>query len=368
MNDNLPDIAPGPVTKIPAALIQVEQSRAIEQVQAALVIAKKFPRDLIAVQANILESCKRISLAKQAMYQFPRGGQKVTGPSIRLAEVLAQQYGNLDFGVRELERRGTVSIAESYCWDMQTNTRQTKVFEVPHSIMLKDGKMKQLSDPRDIYELVANNGARRLRACILGIIPGDIVESAVEACKKTLAKGDGKPLMDRIKDMVAAFKELGITAEMLEGRLGHKLEATNAEEIVDLQGVYTAIKDGQAKRTDFFDLPNVGQTIIEAIHKANRAQPSPTPQPTPEVQPEPKPEPQPVAKKEEPKSVNDLPIMRMAKSEAELQAEASALLGVLDISPQDFEEDCKKKFRKSFASLKKIELIKAIESLESQTK
>ncbi|MDT1904179.1 hypothetical protein FPK34_26285, partial [Acinetobacter baumannii] len=70
------------------------------------------------------------------------------------------------------------STVEAFAWDVETNTRQTKVFQVPHIRYTRNGS-KKLTDPRDIYELVANNGARRLRACILGVIPGDVIDDAV---------------------------------------------------------------------------------------------------------------------------------------------------------------------------------------------
>lgn len=243
-----------------SVMVETERSRAVQEVQAALVIAKKFPRDTNSSFTRIIESCKRLSLAERAMYRYPRGGQIVTGPSIRLAEVLAQNYGNLDFGIREIERRNGVSVAESYCWDMESNTRQTRQFEVPHEIQLKAGVKKKLTDPRDIYELVANNGARRVRACILGIIPGDIIDSAVKQCKETVAKGAGEPLADRVRKMLLQFKELGVSQEMIEKRLGHKADLITAEEIVDLIGVFTAVKDKQAKRSDFFEFPEEDTT------------------------------------------------------------------------------------------------------------
>jgi hypothetical protein len=237
------------------ALIEIEKSRAVQEVQAALVVAKRFPRNTNQVFTRIIDSCKRITFAQQAMYSYPRGGEIVTGPSIRLAEVLAQNYGNLDFGIREIERRNGVSIAESYCWDMETNTKQTKIFEVVHEIHTKKG-VKKLSDPRDIYELVANNSARRLRACILGIIPADLTEAAVNQCKETVANGDGAPLADRIRKMILAFKDLGVSQEMLEKRLSHSMDLTTPDEIVELSGIYTTVRDKQAKRNDFFDFPD----------------------------------------------------------------------------------------------------------------
>lgn len=244
-------------------LVEIEKSRAVQEVQAAIIIAKKFPRDQTSAFNKVDTACQRLSLAEKAMYSYPRGKDKagkalmVTGPSIRLAEVLAQNWGNIDFGVRELERRtlpdGTgVSVAESFCWDMETNVRQTKTFEVPH---LRESTAKgsvKLTDSRDIYELVANMGSRRTRACILGILPIDYVETAVVRCKETVKKGGGALLIDRIKKVVIGFKELVVTQEMLENYLGHPISETNEEELVDLISIGSSIRDGQQSREDFF--------------------------------------------------------------------------------------------------------------------
>jgi hypothetical protein len=253
MNDNLPTLQSENETES-SALVEVEKSRAVQEVQAALIIAKKYPRDTNTAYTKIIKSCERFGLAEQALYKYPRGGEIVKGPSIRLAEVIAQNYGNLDFGVREIERRSNVSLCESYCWDMETNTRQTKQFEVPHLINLKGGKVKRLTDSRDIYEIVANMGARRMRACILGIIPVDIVEDAVKACEKTLAKGDGKEtLTERIRKMLLAFSAIGVNQEMIEAKLGHSVDDLIADELVDLISIYKSISDKVAKRSDFFN-------------------------------------------------------------------------------------------------------------------
>lgn len=233
-------------------LMASTEARAVAEVQASYVIAKKFPRNQHESYMAIIDACKRPFLAEQAMYAYPRGGTLVTGPSIRLAEAMAQCWGNLDCGVREISQSNGVSVAEAYAIDLQTNTRVTKIFHVPHVRDTKKGRTK-LTDARDIYELVANNGSRRLRACILGILPGDVVEAAVNQCKKTMESGE-LPMADRIRMMVAKFDELGVKVEHLEARLGHNLAATIPAEFVTLQGVYKAIKDGFAAREDFFEL------------------------------------------------------------------------------------------------------------------
>ncbi|MBZ9537276.1 hypothetical protein KGR20_24430, partial [Cytobacillus oceanisediminis] len=177
----------------PGVLAQSSSSREMEEVKGQIFMAKQFPRNVFDAEQRILDNCKRPALAEQAVYSYPRGGSKVEGPSIRLAEVLAQNWGNLSFGVKELEQRNGESVAMAYAWDLETNVRQEKIFTVPHSRKAK-GKIQKLDDPRDIYELVANQGARRVRACVLSIIPGDIVDKAVEECNRTLTGQNKSPL------------------------------------------------------------------------------------------------------------------------------------------------------------------------------
>ena len=100
-------------------------SRQAQEVQAAMVIAKKFPRDEVESFNRIMRACQRKKLAEQSMYEFPRGTTKVTGPSIRLAEAAAQNWRNIDFGVIELEQKNGESQVMAYAWDLETNTRQT---------------------------------------------------------------------------------------------------------------------------------------------------------------------------------------------------------------------------------------------------
>jgi hypothetical protein len=233
--------------------MQIATSRAAQEVQAAMVVAKRCPRDETAAWNRIITACRRTSLAEQAVYSYPRGGTVVTGPSIRLAEVCARAWGNLDFGIVELEQRIGESTMLAYAWDLETNTRQTRVFQVKHQRHTKKG-VTDLKDPRDIYEMTANQGSRRLRACILGIIPGDVVDAAVQQCDTTLAEGSGEPLIDRVRKMVAAFTQFGVTQAMIEARLGHNLDVCVEHEFVTLRKIFTSIKDGMAPREQFFDV------------------------------------------------------------------------------------------------------------------
>lgn len=231
-------------------------SRQAQEVQAAMVIAKRFPRDEVDSFNRIIQSCRRKSLAQSAMYEYPRGGTKVTGPSIRLAEAIAQNWGNIDFGITELEQKNGESQVMAYAWDLETNSRQVKIFSVPHIRSTKKGNIP-LTDPRDIYEMVANQGARRLRSCILGIIPGDVVEAAVNECQKTLTEGNKEPLIDRVRKGIKMFEDrFSVTQEMIEKYIGCKAEAFSENDMLRLNNVYVSLKDGMAKREDYFEIPS----------------------------------------------------------------------------------------------------------------
>lgn len=242
--DNMP-------AHVSAGTVMIEEARAIAEVKGKLSVAKMFPRNEALAFQKAMDSCRRPSLAAAANWKYKRGGQNLSGPSIRLAEELARVWGNIDYGIRELSRKEGVSEMEAYCWDMETNTISSQKFTVRHLRDKTEGAA-ELTSERDIYEVTANMGARRLRARILAILPPDLVEAAVDQCRKTIAnEGADLPIADRVKNVVTAFGKLGITVPMLETYLGHKLDAMLPEDFADLSEVRTSIKDG-TPASEFF--------------------------------------------------------------------------------------------------------------------
>jgi hypothetical protein len=234
------------------SMVAVEAQRAIAEVQAMAIMAKKFPRDQVVAMDRILNACTRPTLAESALYTYSRGGTEITGPSIRLAEALAQQWGNFLFGLKELEQRNGESTMQAYAIDLETITKSEKVFQVKHWRDTKQGGYA-LKDSRDIYELTANQGARRLRACILGVIPGDVVEAAVKQCEATLAtKAEVTP--ERLKSLLGKFAEFGVTREQIEKRIQRHLDAMTPAQMVDLGKKYNSLKDGMSTVADWFEV------------------------------------------------------------------------------------------------------------------
>ena len=272
-----------PPTAMSNSLAHSEAERAIQEVQASMVIAKQFPRDSIKAMERILNACTRETLANTALYSYPRGGQDVTGPSIRLAEALVQEWGNIQFGIRELSSRDGVSTVEAYAWDVETNTRQVKTFQVPHVRHSRKGTTR-LTDPRDIYEMVANQGARRLRTCILGVIPGDVAEAAVRQCEVTQS-ANVEITPETTQAMIKTFQERwGISQELIEKRIGKRAEAINAAQMLSLRKIAQSLRDGMSKPADWFDIDTAEQpaTQTSALTTTLReAPPSPAPVPSP---------------------------------------------------------------------------------------
>lgn len=263
MSNEISNIYGNTPASVKSTTTEMMVSRQAQEVQAAMVIAKKFPRDEVEAYNRIMRACQRRSLAEQAEYEYPRGGTKVSGPSIRLAEALAQNWGNIDYGVIELEQKESSSEMMAYAWDLETNTRATRIFSVKHQRDTKKGS-HALTDSRDIYEITANFGARRVRACILEVIPGDVVEAAQQQCNLTLTNGNTEPLIDRIRKMVKAFEdEFSVTKTMLEEYIGCNSDVFSENDFVRLRKVYRSLKDGMAKREDYFNIGNNEKSPFE---------------------------------------------------------------------------------------------------------
>jgi hypothetical protein len=240
-----------PATVSMSALTSVEQQRSIAEVQARMIIARANPRDPIRCVDMILRDCTRPTLAEGALYQYSRGGSAISGPSIRLAEALAQRWGNIASGIKELSRSNGYSECVAYAWDLESGYFDERQFQVKHWRDTKKGGY-QLTDERDIYELIANMGQRRKRAVLLTVIPGDVTEAAVEQCEKTLhATADTSP--EALRKVADAFAAFGVTKEQIEKRCQCRLEAIRPAQVLQLRKIFVSLKDEMSTPDDWFD-------------------------------------------------------------------------------------------------------------------
>ena len=230
--------------------VAIEQERAIAEAQGQLVLAKRFPRDLTEANSELMQSCRIPALANVAFYSVPRGGGKVSGPSIRLAEEIARVYGNFEYGHRELSRSADKSEVEVFAWDKEKNNRSVRQITVMHTRDTRDGQVP-LRDQKDIDDKIANVASKQVRGRILALMPKWMVEGAIEECKKTLAGKNDEPLEQRVRKMVDSFGKYGVKPSQIAKYIEKPIESANADDFVELLGVYNAIRDG-AKIGDYF--------------------------------------------------------------------------------------------------------------------
>lgn len=247
-------------------------AREAQEVQVAMIVAKQFPRQYDIIERKVLDICSRPAFAEKAIYSYPRGGVQVEGPSIRLAEAIAQVYENIESGVVEVEQLEGKSIVKAFCWDLETNTRDTKTFTVMHVRDTKNGP-KKLTSERDIYEMVANKGARRKRSCILAVIPGDITEKALHTCRQTMQNNYNKAVyLEALKDLI----DKGVTKDMIEKRFMKKVEAFDIPEAIKIITIRNSVNDGMSSVWDWFERT---EPKPKQVTSGNKEKPKPDPKP-----------------------------------------------------------------------------------------
>ena len=234
---------------------EYQESKQLSEIKGKMFLARQFPRDPEQSLQNVLMECQRPKLAEAAQYEYAKGDSVVTGPSIRLVEVLARHWGNIDSGVAEIDTHSDHTVVKAYAWDLENNVSDEKTFTVQHVRTTKRGSYK-LTDERDIYEMVANKAARRKRSCLLAVMPGWYVEAALDACNETLRNSvtNGKTIEEVREAVVTAFAEFGVSPDNIAAKLSRPIDKLDPNDIVKLRHLYAAIKDGFVKAQDAFDL------------------------------------------------------------------------------------------------------------------
>lgn len=278
---NHPDFDP-PMTAVPSfgmggsAKDTQIAAKELGGIQARVYLAKQYPRNTAQAWTTILNACQREGLASVANYNYPVGGQKVRGPSIRLAEELARDWGNIDYGWSEIDRKEKESTVLAYAWDLETNTYRQVTGVIPLVKTSANGRgsfTTAITSEKDIYQRVAGYASRWIRNCILAIIPADIVDRAVEQCYKTMStKVNLTP--ERIKEMLAKLGELGVSRAQIEARIRQNVETIEPAQFVRLGEIYTSIRDGMSEPSDWFDMPEEEepQTASQRIKASLKAQ------------------------------------------------------------------------------------------------
>lgn len=234
-----------------------------------IATAKRFPRNLARVKENavaIITMDK--ATAEQCRYALPRGGKTLSGPSVHLARIIVQQYGNIRVDARVKQITDKQIISEAVCFDLETNYA-VKV-EVRRSIMqnetvwdektkksVRTGKMIRMND--DMITVTGNaSNSIAFRNAVFAVIPKGITDVCYNTAMEMMTGdlSDEAKLIKKRNDVLGKMKTAyNITEEQILTAIGlRSINQVKAEQIADLIAIGQSIKDGDTTVDEAFGL------------------------------------------------------------------------------------------------------------------
>jgi hypothetical protein len=211
------------------------------EVEAQLSAAHQYPRSIARFLRDAISMATITQeVAESCIYTLPRGGKPITGPSVRLAEIAASSYGNLQIGGRVIDVDEKEIIAQGAAWDMERNLRCT--IEVRRRIIGKTGQ-RYNDDMIGVTGAAATSIA--LRNAIFRVVPRAYIDTVYVKARET-AVGNQKTLSVRREQILQRFEKLGVNRERIFERLEKRgIEDISLDDLEVLIGIGTAIKNGE---------------------------------------------------------------------------------------------------------------------------
>jgi len=221
------------------------------QVDVQISTAKLYPRNnKRSLENAIFTATIDKETAATCTYSVPRGGKAITGPSVHLAKILAQCWGNMRIEAKVIEVGDKHVTSQAVAFDLENNVA-IKV-EVKRSIMTRSGRMND-----DMIVVTGNAGnSIALRNAILSVIPKAIVDKVYNSAKSTITGdiSDATKLLKRRKQVVdGLIQTYGLTEKEILSPIGKAaIDHVTADDIVVLIGIGQAIKDGDTTVDEAF--------------------------------------------------------------------------------------------------------------------
>lgn len=225
---------------------EVMEIGAIEQITRAEVdmqvaTAKRYPRSITEFKQQALSmAIKTPEIARSCFYVLPRGGKKIEGPSVRLAEIAAVTWGNLRCESRVVGVGEKTVTAQSTVWDIQSNV----LIRCETSRRITDKSGNRYNE--DMITMTGNAAASiALRNALFKVVPMAYISEIYEQCKRVAAQEGGG--IDTAKEnWIKYFEKRGVSQKQVLTMLGKKgLDDVDIEDITTLQGLSTALDEGQ---------------------------------------------------------------------------------------------------------------------------
>jgi len=220
------------------------QSRA--EIDVQISTAKRYPRSLKSFKSQAMEMATLDEdTAGSMFYALPRGGKKIEGPSVRMAEVIGSCFGNLRYGARIVDCDDKFVTAQGACHDLEKNVAIT--YEVKRRITNAQGK-RYNDDMIQTTGLAAASIA--LREAIFRVVPRSLFKDIYEEAKLA-SIGKAATMSEKRHKAMDWFKKAGATEKQLLEFLGRaSVDEVSVDDIITLRGLVTAIRDGETTVDD----------------------------------------------------------------------------------------------------------------------
>lgn len=240
------DIKPAEVM-IPTALEVMTRAECDVQIATA----HRFPRSL----ASFFKKAESMAtatpeIAASMEYAKPVGGDRVKGPSARLAEIVAATYGNLRVQARVISETATEIVAQGVAHDLESNVAMST--EVAISIIKRNGE-RYGADQVATMRAAACSKARR--NAIFLAVPVALCIPVITAARK-VAAGSAETLPQRRAKQLEWFEKQGVKRSLVLAWLGVKDEQDiGLEEMADLVAATNTAKEEGVSLSSLFSQP-----------------------------------------------------------------------------------------------------------------
>ena len=260
------------------------------EVDIQISTAKQYPRSITKAREHVLElATVDKETAESCFYSVPREGKSISGPSVRLAEIVAASYGNLRSGSRVVSIDADWVTAQGVCHDLESNIAVT--VEVKRRLKGSTGR-------RYSIDMVGTTAAAAqslaLRNAVFRCVPQSIFASVFTKIKDA-AMGDERTLTDRLKALVAWFGKMNVTPAQICALVGKPgIDDIGLQDLATLHEVANAIKEGSTSAEDVFGglgvetppgkskIDQMKEAMAKRKAEAKKAK-APAPEPAPEV-------------------------------------------------------------------------------------
>lgn len=227
------------------AVTVMESSMALAQAKAEIdtqiATAKMYPRDEgAAIDKAVAMATRNKDIAAACSYTAP-WDKSITGPSVRLAEIIASKWGNMRIREWIVEVNERDILAEAYCHDLESNLALGA--QCRRSIWGKRGRYNE----QTINTTCAAAMAIARRNAIFKVIPRAAIDEIREyAIDCALSGGSKEQLTDeeRRTKCVEYFEKLGVTKdELLDYLSKSSVDDITTDDVSTLLGVATAVRE-----------------------------------------------------------------------------------------------------------------------------